>query len=357
MASFNRLFIGSSRLSSVGPRTSSSLLNCYSSLPRTTLITTIDMKSKFQQVYDTLKYELLHDPSFVFDDDSRQWVDKMIDYNVPGGKMVRAVSVVDSYWLLKEEEELTDNEVFLACALGWSIEWLQAYLIVHDDIMDGSYTRRGQPCWFRLSEIGMSAVNDGVILRNHVFKILKRYFHNKVYYVHLLDLFNEVEFQTVSGQMIDAIAAHVGEKDLSNYTLSFYRRMVAYKSSYYSFYLPVACAFLMFGESLDDHIQMKDILVEMGIYYQVQNDYLDTFGDPNVFGKTGTDTEERKCSWLVVKALELANEEQKKILNGAYEEYENKTNEELVKSIEAYPNKVVQEILKSCLTKIYRKHK
>nr|AFW98449.1 chrysanthemyl diphosphate synthase [Aster ageratoides] len=294
--------------------------------------------------------------------------------------MVRALSVVDSYRLLKEEQ-LTDDEVFLACALGWSIEWLQAYLLVHDDIMDDSPTRRGHPCWFRLPEVGMTAVNDSVILRNHISRILKKYFQKKPYYVHLLDLFNEVEFQTVSGQMIDAIATHVGKKDLSKYTLSLNRRIVAYKTAYYTFYLPVACALLMFGENLDDHIQMKDILVEIGIYYQVQNDYLDAFGDPDVVGKSGTDIEERRCSWLVAKALELANKEQKKILTenygikdpacvanvkelyhtlnleGAYEDYENKTYEELVKSVEAYPNKAVQAVLKSCLRKIYRKHK
>ncbi|PWA25058.1 fanesyl diphosphate synthase 3 [Artemisia annua] len=46
----------------------------------------------------------------------------MLDYNVPGGKLNRGLSVVDSYKLLKEEE-LTEDEVFLACTLGWCIEW------------------------------------------------------------------------------------------------------------------------------------------------------------------------------------------------------------------------------------------
>eukprot|EP00494_Astrolonche_serrata_P001082 UN01088 len=52
----------------------------------------------------------------------------------------------------------------------------------------------------------------------------------------------------------------------------------------------------------------------MGTYFQVQDDYLDCFGDPESIGKIGTDIEDYKCSWLVVQALELADESQKGIL-------------------------------------------
>lgn len=88
--------------------------------------------------------------------------------------------------------------------------------------MDGSHTRRGNLCWFRLEQVstnfvnlyfvylgvlpldgsnyntcifkvGMIAVNDGVLLRNHIPRILKKHFRQKPYYVDLLDLFNEVK--------------------------------------------------------------------------------------------------------------------------------------------------------------------
>ncbi|CAI0437619.1 unnamed protein product [Linum tenue] len=76
----------------------------------------------------------------------------------------------------------------------------------------------------------------------------------------------------------------------------------------------VACALILAGENIEDHSDVKGILVEITAYFQIQNDYLDCYGDPKVTGKVGTDIEDRKCSWLVVKALELANEEQKKLL-------------------------------------------
>ncbi|KAF5728827.1 farnesyl diphosphate synthase [Tripterygium wilfordii] len=340
-----------------------------------------DLKSTFMKVYSTLKSELLDDPAFEWTPDSRQWVEQMLDYNVPKGKLNRGLSVLDSYKLLKEGEELTEEEMFLASSLGWCIEWLQAYFLVLDDIMDGSHTRRGQPCWFRLPKIGMIAINDGVVLRNHIPRVLRKHFRDKPYYVDLLDLFNEVEFQTASGQMIDLITTLEGEKDLSKYTLSLHRRIVQYKTAYYSFYLSVACALLMSGEKLENHIDVKNTLVDMGIYFQVQDDYLDCFGDPETIGKIGTDIEDFKCSWLVVKAVELCNEEQKKVLyenygkpdpanvakvkalynklnlEGVFAEYESQSYEKLITSIEAHPSKAVEAVLKSFLAKIYKRQK
>nr|AXQ06578.1 farnesyl pyrophosphate synthase [Phalaenopsis japonica] len=339
-----------------------------------------DLKAGFLQIYSRLKSEVLEDPAFSFTEDSRQWIDRMLDYNVPGGKLNRGISVVDSFEIIKGSQ-LSDDEFFRAGVLGWCVEWLQAFFLVLDDIMDNSYTRRGQPCWFRLPEVGTIAANDGIILRNHIPRILRRHFREKTYYVHLLDLFNEVEFQTASGQMLDLITTHEGEKDLSKYKMPVYNRIVQYKTAYYSFYLPVACALLMAGENLDNYADVKRVLVEMGTYFQVQDDYLDCFGDPALIGKIGTDIEDFKCSWLIVQALEIADENQLKILEENYgrpdpacvakvkslyndlnlqakfSEYERTSYEQLISSIEAQPSKQVQEVLKSFLHKIYKRQK
>ncbi|KAF2563801.1 hypothetical protein F2Q70_00018060, partial [Brassica cretica] len=258
---------------------------------------------------------------------------------------------------------------------------LQAYFLVLDDIMDNSVTRRGQPCWFRVPQVGMVAINDGILLRNHIHRILKKHFRGKPYYVDLVDLFNEVEMQTACGQMIDLITTFEGEKDLAKYSLPIHRRIVQYKTAYYSFYLPVACALLMAGENLENHIDVKNVLVDMGIYFQVQDDYLDCFADPETLGKIGTDIEDFKCSWLVVKALERCSKEQTEILyanygkpdpsnvakvkelykeldlEGVFKEYESKSYEKLTGVIEAHKSKAIQAVLKSFLAKIYKRQK
>nr|XP_006817642.1 PREDICTED: farnesyl pyrophosphate synthase-like [Saccoglossus kowalevskii] len=56
----------------------------------------------------------------------------------------------------------------------------------------------------------------------------------------------------------------------------------------------------------------------MGRYFQIQDDFLDCFGDPSVTGKIGTDIEDNKCGWLAVRALQKATPEQKKILEENY---------------------------------------
>ncbi|KAF8117107.1 hypothetical protein N665_0012s0115 [Sinapis alba] len=373
-----RITIKALHLHLIRPRVGSSL---YPRIQSTHLSSMADLKSTFLNVYSTLKSDLLHDPSFEFTDESRLWVEKMLDYNVPGGKLNRGLSVVDSFKLLKEGEDLTEEEVFLSCALGWCIEWLQAYFLVLDDIMDNSVTRRGQPCWFRVPQVGMVAINDGILLRNHIHRILKKHFRGKPYYVDLVDLFNEVEMQTACGQMIDLITTFEGEKDLAKYSLPIHRRIVQYKTAYYSFYLPVACALLMAGENLENHIDVKNVLVDMGIYFQVQDDYLDCFADPETLGKIGTDIEDFKCSWLVVKALERCSKEQTEILyenygkpdpanvakvkelykeldlEGVFKEYESKSYEKLIGVIEAHQSKAIQAVLKSFLAKIYKRQK
>ncbi|KAL3693527.1 hypothetical protein R1sor_007178 [Riccia sorocarpa] len=345
-------------------------------------IKTTDERSRFLEVYSQLKSELLADSKiFQFTPESRVWTEKMLDYTVPGGKLNRGISVVDSLRLLLERE-LTEEEYFLSSSLGWCIEWLQGYFLVEDDIMDASVTRRGQSCWYRLPKVGMIAINDGILLRNHIGQILKRHFKTKPYYTELLDLFNEVEYQTSLGQMLDLITTPEGEVDLSKYIMPTYLKIVQYKTAYYSFYLPVSCALLIFGEKDEAKFEAAEkILVQMGTYFQVQDDFLDCYGDPAFIGKIGTDIEDTKCSWLVVQALQRASEEQKNTIKENYgkkdpanvavikkiykdlnlekvfEDYEQDSYVSLIAAIEAVDSSPLQAVFKAFLKKIYKRQK
>ena len=73
--------------------------------------------------------------------------EKMLYYTIPGGKMNRGLTVLHSLEKLKGRP-LKEEEVFEAHVLGWCVEWLQAFFLISDDIMDQSVTRRGQPCYY-----------------------------------------------------------------------------------------------------------------------------------------------------------------------------------------------------------------
>lgn len=98
-----------------------------------------------------------------------------------------------------------------------------------------------------------------------------------------------------------------------------YTYIVRYKTAYYSFYLPVALGMIISGISSEQtYINIKKILLEIGECYQIQDDYIDCYGDPSKTGKIGTDIEDGKCTWFIVKALELCNDSQKKVLLDNY---------------------------------------
>jgi len=248
-----------------------------------------------------------------------QWLERNILNNTTGGKYNRGMTVPDTYRVLKCKDALSEEEYKLSSALGWCTELLQAMFLVSDDIMDSSITRRNSPCWYRMPGVGMVAINDSFILESGIYIILKKFFRQESYYVDLLELFHETTFQTELGQLLDLITAPEDKVDLNNFNFQKYYFIVRYKTAFYSFYLPVACAMHQAGVATPENLQQaKDVLIPLGEYFQVQDDYLDCYGDPEFIGKIGTDIKDNKCGWLVNKALEITTPEQRALLDENY---------------------------------------
>lgn len=270
-----------------------------------------------------------------------------------GGKCNRGMSVPDSVSLLLGRP-LSEDEYFKAATLGWLTELLQAFFLVSDDIMDTSITRRGKPCWYRHDGVGMIAINDAFMLEAAIYTLLKKYFRDHPAYVDLIELFHETSYQTELGQLTDLITAPEDNVDLDNFSMEKYRFIVIYKTSYYSFFLPVALALHQLNIGSAKNLKLaEDILIPMGEYFQIQDDYLDNFGLPEHIGKIGTDIMDNKCSWLINQALAICTPEQKKILEDNYGR-KDKDKEAVVKKLydelnlekmyKDYEEKVVGEI-------------
>ena len=217
------------------------------------------------------------------------------------------------------QRPLDPEELRLTSTLGWLTELLQAFFLVSDDIMDASITRRGELCWYRQPRVGMIAINDAFMLESSIFLILKKHFRSHPAYLDLIELFHEVTFQTELGQLCDLITAPEDQPDLNNFSMEKYTFIVIYKTAYYSFYLPVALALYYLNIATPSNLkQAHDILIPMGEYFQIQDDYLDAFGDPAVIGKIGTDIKDNKCGWLINQAISICTREQRQVLDVNY---------------------------------------
>ncbi|KAK2101530.1 hypothetical protein P7K49_019196 [Saguinus oedipus] len=217
---------------------------------------------------------------------------EVLEYNAIGGKYHRGLTVLVAFRELVEPGKQDAESLQRALTVGWCVELLQAFFLVTDDIMDSSLTRQGQICWYQKPGVGLDAIKDAILLEACVYRLLKLYCREQPYYLNLIELF-------------------LTEKR--------YKSIVKYKMAFYSFYLPVAAAMYMAGiDGEKEHANAKKILLEMGEFFQIQDDYLDLFGDPSVTGKVGTDIQDNKCSWLVVQCLQRSTPEQRQILKENY---------------------------------------
>lgn len=123
-----------------------------------------------------------------------EWLQRMLRYNIPHGKCNRGMAVIETYRLLAEQQNKvsTEEELELARVLGWTVEFLQAYFLIVDDLMDSSITRRGQPCWYRQEDVGLIACNDAIMLDQENYHILKMYLSKHPQYLNIFELIHEV---------------------------------------------------------------------------------------------------------------------------------------------------------------------
>lgn len=164
------------------------------------------------------------------------------------------------------------------------------------------------------------AINDAFILESLVFKSLNRHFAHEPYYLQLVELFHDTTYRTEMGQLLDLTSQPLDKPpDFTRFTKTRYSMIVKYKTAFYTFYLPCAIGMVYAGVRDTASFDLaRRICCTIGEYFQIQDDYLDCFGDPATIGKVGTDIQDMKCSWLVVQALERCDDDQKAALLANY---------------------------------------
>lgn len=216
-----------------------------------------------------------------------------------GGKRVRPVMCLMG-------NELFDNITEDAYQVATAIELFHNFTLIHDDIMDAAPLRRG------MQTVHTKYNESTALLSGDVMLIVAYDYLNKVntQYLHrILHIFNRTAKEVCEGQQLD-----MDFEKQPHVSLEEYIHMIALKTSVL-LAASLHMGAILGGASESNCRHMYEFGKNLGIAFQVQDDYLDAFGDPAKFGKdVGGDIRQNKKTFLLIHALEVANVEQKAAL-------------------------------------------
>jgi geranylgeranyl diphosphate synthase type II len=222
-----------------------------------------------------------------------------------GGKRLRPILLLKGCQLFSEQYQSA-----LPAALA--IEVFHNFTLLHDDIMDEAPLRRGQPTVHEA--FGLSAgILSGDVMLIHAYELIMELDLPAADKLQILQLFNRTAVEVCRGQQMDMDFETREDVELSEYL-----QMIEYKTA-----VLIAAALEIGGRiggaSSDDAGHLYEFGRNMGLAFQVQDDILDTFGDPEKFGKRpGGDIIQNKKTFLILRALELAGDSQRKQLQDLY---------------------------------------
>lgn len=216
-----------------------------------------------------------------------------------GGKRIRPVLCLMANELFTP---LTEDIFYAAFAL----ELFHNFTLVHDDIMDKAKLRRGQPTVHE--KFGMeTALLAGDVMLVKAYEYLRKV--NSKYLNRSLDLFNDTATKVCEGQQLD-----MDYENRKGVTMDQYIDMISLKTSTL-LAASLRMGALMGGAGLANRENLYAFGKNIGIAFQIQDDYLDAFGDPAVFGKKkGGDIMANKMTFLLLRTMQVADESQKKQL-------------------------------------------
>jgi geranylgeranyl diphosphate synthase type II len=216
-----------------------------------------------------------------------------------GGKRMRPVLTLMS-------AEVFDADYKLALPAALAVEVFHNFSLVHDDIMDDAPLRRGNETVHEKWDIN-TAILSGDAMLILAYQYFEKY--NTDVFRELAKLFSKTALEVCEGQQWD-----VDFEVRDNVTIPEYLKMIEYKTA-----VLVAAAMKMGAIVAETSQENADLIYDfglnLGLAFQLQDDYLDAFGNPETFGKqVGGDIIENKKTYLYLKAIEFASAQQKEQL-------------------------------------------
>ena len=216
-----------------------------------------------------------------------------------GGKRLRPV-------LTLMATEVFDVDCEKAIPAATAVEVFHNFSLIHDDIMDDAPLRRGNETVHEKGDL-----NTGILSGDAMLILAYQFFENyePAVFRDLAKLFSKTALEVCEGQQYD-----VDFETRDDVTIPEYLKMIEYKTA-----VLVGAAMKMGAivaeTSTENANAIYDFGLNLGIAFQLQDDYLDAFGDPETFGKqVGGDIIENKKTYLYLKALEFSKAEEKEQL-------------------------------------------
>ncbi len=220
-----------------------------------------------------------------------------------GGKRLRPALTLLTTDLLKG-----DYKEALPAALA--VEVFHNFSLVHDDIMDVAPLRRGRQTVHEKWDVNTGILSGDAMLIM-AYDLLGGY--NQPEFKILIDLFNETALKVCEGQQYD-----IDFETRDDVTIDEYLKMISYKTA-----VLIAAALKMgavvAGSGREEQNALFNYGMNLGIAFQLQDDFLDAFGDADRFGKQiGGDIIENKKTYLYLKAREMGSKSEIKDLADLY---------------------------------------
>ena len=222
-----------------------------------------------------------------------------------GGKRIRPRLCLTTYSLFKDG--FNPGITFPAAA----IEVFHSFTLIHDDIMDKADVRRGVPTVYRKWDEN-TAILSGDVMSIESYRMLAKAPAEAL--PQALELFSKTAAEVCEGQQYD-----MDFEDEDFVSMDSYMKMIGLKTA-----VLIACSAKMGAVIAGAGEKECDLLYKygynLGLAFQVADDWLDTYGDPAIFGKAiGGDILNNKKSWLMTRAFEKASEETRRQLKTAME--------------------------------------
>ncbi len=241
-------------------------------------------------------------------------IEHIKEFNLRGGKRIRAVLSLVAY------ESFNGKDFNSMLDIAASIELMQSFFLIHDDVIDNDSFRRGGLCFHRIYENNGEMLNPklsegvaivaGDILQSFSENMILNSNFNEETKIRILEKFNYIIKNTGYGEFLDILFNCKENLKEDNII-----KIHTLKTAKYTIEGPLHIGTIAAGADENELKILSDYAIPLGVAFQIKDDILGLFGDQEKLGKPiGSDVKEGKKTLLVLKAIENSSQDDNRFI-------------------------------------------